>query len=195
MQKPNKTLQSLGIDSSWTLFLDRDGVINTHAEGYVSDIKNFIFIDGVLEAIKKLSALFGRIIVVTNQQGIGKKLMTVEELDVVHQHMLYTIKKHDGKIDKIYFAPQLESENSRYRKPNTGMALQAKQDFPEINFSKSVVVGDSISDMQLGKNIRAYTVYVGKFLPEYDPKLIDYQFNSLYQFSQELFATNTFLPL
>lgn len=195
MQKPKKTLESLCIDSSWTLFLDRDGVINVHAEGYVSNIKDFMFIDGVLEAIKQLSALFGRIIVVTNQQGIGKKLMTIVQLDIVHQYMLTSVEKHGGKIDNIYFAPQLESENSIYRKPNTGMALQAKQDFPEINFSKSIVVGDSVSDMQLGKNIGAYTVYVGKPLAEYDPKLIDYQFNSLYEFSQELFKTNTFLPL
>lgn len=186
MQEPNKTLRSLPIDHSWTLFLDRDGVINVHAEGYVNNIKNFIFIDGVLEAIKKLSKIFGRIIVVTNQQGIGKKLMTIEELNSVHEYMLNIIKKNGGRIDKIYFAPQLESENSHYRKPNTGMALHAKQDFPEIDFKKSIVVGDSISDMQLGKNIGAYTVYVGKPLVEYDPLLIDYRFSSLYEFSNQL---------
>ncbi len=181
MQKPN-----LSIDHSWTLFLDRDGVINVHSEGYVNNIKNFIFIDGVLEALKKLSNIFGKIIVVTNQQGIGKKMMTVEELHIVHEYMLKTIKQNGGRIDKIYFAPHLESENSQYRKPNTGMALHAKQDFPEIDFKKSIVVGDSLSDMQLGKKIGAYTVYVGKPLTTYDPLLIDYIFSSLYKLSEML---------
>lgn len=183
MQEPNENLKNLHIDKSWTLFLDRDGVINLHREGYIKDIRDFIFIKGTLEAIKTFSTLFGRIIVVTNQQGIGKKLMTVEELQALHKYMLSSVQANAGRIDAIYFAPQLKSENSIYRKPATGMALQAQQDFPEIDFKKSIVVGDSISDMQLGKNIGAYTVYVGKPLPAYDPELIDFRFPTLYKFS------------
>ena len=182
MQERKMNLRNLSIDSSWTLFLDRDGVINVHCEGYIKEINDFKFITGSLQAIKKLSGIFGKIIVITNQQGIGKKLMGIDDLEKVHEFMLNTIKQHGGRIDKIYFAPQLESENSIYRKPNTGMTMQAKQDFPEINFSKSIMIGDKIIDMQLGKNIAAKTVYVGKPLANANESLIDYQFSSLYEF-------------
>jgi D-glycero-alpha-D-manno-heptose 1-phosphate guanylyltransferase len=180
-----KSLKDLNIDKSWTLFLDRDGVINVHSDGYVKETKDFHFTLGALEAIKELSKIFGRIVVVTNQQGIGKNVMTIEELNRVHDYMINMVNQYDGRLDKIYFAPQLESEKSIYRKPNTGMALQAKQDFPEIDFNKSVMVGDFVTDMLFGKTIEAYTVYVGNSADECDPLLIDFRFSSLFEFSKE----------
>src|ERR1043165_331526 len=96
------------IDQSWTLFLDRDGVINKKIEdGYISEWKLFHFLEGVEEAMRRLSMTFGKIILVTNQQGIGKKIHTTEQLLQVHDRMLNHIVKHGGRIDGIYFAPQL----------------------------------------------------------------------------------------
>jgi histidinol-phosphate phosphatase family protein len=150
-------------DKSWSLFLDRDGVINCNQNQlYVRNESEFKFLPGVPEAIKNLSQLFGRIFIVTNQQGIGKGLYTESDLERIHQKMLNKIKLSGGRIDSIYFCPNLASENSKMRKPEIGMALKAKKDFPEVDFQKSVMVGDSVSDMEFGKRLGMYLVWVKK---------------------------------
>lgn len=147
------------LDSSWTLFLDRDGVINQKIDNdYVKNIHEFKFIDGVLEAIKTFSNRFQRIVVVTNQQGIGKGLMTESNLNEVHGYMVEHIRNSGGNIDGVYFAPQLAKENHPDRKPGIGMGLKAKQDFPEIDFEKSLLIGDSESDIEFGINLGMKTV-------------------------------------
>ena len=144
-----------------TLFLDRDGVINRRIiGGYVTNIDEFEFLPGVLNALTVLSKKFSHIFIVTNQQGVGKGLFSIHELYEIHQHMLDEIKKNGGKIANIYVSPHLEKENNINRKPNPGMALQAKQDFPEINFNTSIMVGDSLSDMQFGKKVGMKTVFL-----------------------------------
>lgn len=151
------------IDKSWTLFLDRDGVINKKLENdYVKTIDEFEFLPQVLEAIKQFSTHFHKIVIVTNQQGISKKLMTENDLEKVHQHLLEKINKYGGKIDAIYHAPQLAEENSTMRKPNIGMAMAAKKEFPSIDFKKSIMVGDSISDMEFAKNANMLGVLIGE---------------------------------
>jgi D-glycero-D-manno-heptose 1,7-bisphosphate phosphatase len=175
------TLKNLNIDKSWSLFLDRDGVINRKLENdYVKHWMEFEFIDGVLNNFKKLNSIFDTIVVVTNQQGIGKGLYTKEDLDIIHQNMLYELKYHKGIIHKVYYSPFLAAENNEMRKPNIGMALEAKKDFPQINFNYSIIVGDSMSDMEFGRNAGMKTVYIH---PEKikDSK-IDFQFASLNDF-------------
>ena len=138
------TLKDLNIDTTWTLFLDRDGVINKKLENdYVKHSTEFEFIDGVIPALASLNKVFGTIVVVTNQQCIGKGIITAEDLELVHKNMLYEISYLKGRIDKIYFSPYLASENHPTRKPAIGMALQAQQDFPHIDLKKSIIVGDS----------------------------------------------------
>jgi len=150
------------IDASWTLFLDRDGVINQKRDNdYVKTIEEFVFLPGAVQAIDALSHLFGRVVIVTNQQGIGKGLMTDDDLTDIHNHMLSQIEAHNGKIDKVYYCSELAHTNPACRKPNTGMALQAQADFPEIDFSKSVMVGDSDSDMEFGKRLGMHCVRIG----------------------------------
>ena len=148
------------VDSSWTLFLDRDGVINKKIENnYVKSWKEFEFICGSLEAIGNLSKKFGKIILVTNQRGIGKGIMEESDLFFIHDKMLSEIKKNHGRIDKIYFCADI-SEKSQNRKPNIGMALMAKKDYPEIDFNKSVIIGDSESDIQFGKRLGMKTILI-----------------------------------
>jgi histidinol-phosphate phosphatase family protein len=172
-------------DNTWTLFLDRDGVINQRIPGdYVKSWDDFDFIPGSIKAIENLSSVFGRIVVVTNQAGIGKGLMTEKQLFDVHRMLLKTVDLLDGRIDKIYYAPDLPNSGSILRKPNIGMAKQAKQDFPEINFANSVIVGDSISDMEFGENLGMVKVFVdGK---GEDPSSInpDYRFDTLFTFAK-----------
>jgi histidinol-phosphate phosphatase family protein len=152
----------LYIDRSWSLFLDRDGVINKRiVGGYVTSWREFEFLDGVLSALNILQAEFDKIIVVTNQQGIGKGLMTRDDLHEVHIKMVREIESGGGRIDKVYFSPYLESEKHPSRKPGIGMARLAKQDFPEIDLKKSIMVGDSLTDMEFGKGAGMITVFCG----------------------------------
>ena len=144
----------------WTLFLDRDGVINKKLDNdYVKNWNEFIFLNRSIEAISILTLLFTRILIVTNQRGVGKGLMTKEALYFIHEKMLGSIRKANGDIKKIYFATDI-NEESFYRKPNSGMAFQSKRDFPDIKFEKSVMVGDSQSDMAFGKNLNMFTVLI-----------------------------------
>lgn len=187
--KLNMNLRDLKIDNSWTLFLDRDGVINVHLiDDYVKTFEDFTFIENVPEAIRDLSSKFGRIIIVTNQQGIGKGLMDENDLKNVHKKMLAEINKIGGKIDIIYFSPFRKEENSISRKPQIGMALQARKDFPEINFKKSVMLGDSISDIIFGKKLKMKTVFVSEDLCLINKnfRIIDFTVKTLYEFSKKI---------
>ncbi len=181
-------LKLTNFDASWTLFLDRDGVINTKVENdYIKRWNDFHFIPGVLVSMPILRKKFNRILIVTNQQGIGKGLFTEMDLSVIHTKMQTEFMNSGGAIDKVYYCPALHAENSVYRKPNIGMALQAKVDFPEIDFSKSVMVGDSISDMEFGKNAGMKTVYINSTkIKNTQANLIDWVFTSLEDFTKSL---------
>ena len=179
------TLKDLNIDTTWTLFLDRDGVLNKKLENdYVKHSTEFEFIDGVLPALASLNKVFGKIVVVTNQQCIGKGIITIEDLELIHKNMLYEITYLKGRIDKIYFSPYLASENHPTRKPAIGMALQAKKDFPEIDFHKSIIIGDSLSDMEFGRTAGMKTVFISS--EEKIDERIDFNFKSLPFFSYSL---------
>ncbi len=143
------------------LFLDRDGVINRRLPGdYVRQWEAFAFLPGVLPALRALAGQYRRIFIITNQQGIGKGLMTEADLFSVHQAMLGAIESAGGRIDGIYYCPHLASDRCRCRKPATGMAERARHDFPEVDFARSVMVGDSWSDLQLGQTLGMKNVWV-----------------------------------
>jgi histidinol-phosphate phosphatase family protein len=178
-------LMDLHIDNTWTLFLDRDGVINKKLENdYVKHTSEFEFIDGVLNALRMLDSIFGKIVVVTNQQCIGKRIIYPEDLELIHKNMLYEISYLKGRIDKIYYSPYLASENHPTRKPGIGMALQAQKDFPGVDFSKSIIVGDSLSDMEFGRNAGMKTVFISNEAKE--DERIDFNFKSLIYFAHTL---------
>ena len=175
------------VDKTWTLFLDRDGVINRDKVGdYIRNVSEFFFMDGVLESLKALNEQFGTIVIVTNQKGVGRGLMSQENLDEIHQFMLSQIEHAGGRIDKIYFCKDL-SDESPNRKPNPGMAFQAKADFPAIDFKKSIMVGNKLSDMQFGKSAGIdTTVFLSTTNPEtpFPHPLIDERYESLQQFAE-----------
>ncbi len=143
------------------LFLDRDGVINTRIPGgYVRQPDEFEWMPGNPEAIAQLRPLFDYFFVVTNQQGIGKGLMTMAELEAVHGHMCAGLEKVSALPDRIYTCPDLKTVPNNCRKPSPKMGLQAKADFPAIDFSRSVMVGDSLSDLEFGHNLGMRNVWV-----------------------------------
>ncbi len=179
----------LDIDSSWSLFLDRDGVINKRIVGdYIKQWEEFEFLPGVLNAIQHFTELFGKLFIVTNQQGIGKGLMLETDLESIHEKMMQEIRQHGGHINKIYHSPYKAEENSVFRKPNIGLARKAKIDFPIIEFDKSIMAGDSISDMQFGKSAGMITVFINtdKELINENKELIDYSFPDLKSFAKTL---------
>ena len=112
--------------SKKTLFLDRDGVINRQIiGGYVTSVDEFEFLPGVLDAFPRLAEQFDYVFLITNQQGIGKGVFSVDDLIEIHRFMLDSINNNGGRLNKIYFCSELEKANSPNRKPNPGMGLQA----------------------------------------------------------------------
>jgi len=125
--------------------------------------------------------------VVSNQRGVGRGIMSMEALREINQNMRAAVEANGGKIDKIYAATAV-TDSDHNRKPNTGMGLQAQEDFPETDFKKSVMIGNSISDMEFGKRLAMHTVFLTtKHEPFSLPhELIDEQFSSLLSWASHL---------
>ena len=176
------------IDKSWTLFLDRDGVINYEKhKDYIHTWDEFKFYEGVKEAMKIFASTFRHIIVVTNQKGVGKGLTKLDDLHTIHANMEREIEKAGGRIDAIFYCSDLE-DNSPYRKPNPGMGLQAVKQFRGIDLTKAIMVGNTISDMEFGRNLGVYTVFLPTTRPEVDlkDKRIDAVCDSLLAFAKAI---------
>jgi D-glycero-D-manno-heptose 1,7-bisphosphate phosphatase len=176
------------INNNWTLFLDRDGVINHEKENdYIHTWDEFVFYEGAKEAMKFFARKFKYIFIITNQRGVGKGVTTSEDLNTIHQNMIKEIEMAGGRINKIYFCTDLD-DNSPNRKPQPGMALQAKQDFPDIDFNQSVMVGNTLSDMEFGRNIGATTVFLPTTKPDvsHTENSIDAVYKSLADFAAAL---------
>lgn len=176
------------VNNEWTLFLDRDGVLNHEKDNdYVLNWDEFKFYEGIPEALASLNHRFKHIVIVTNQKGVGKGVMQLEDLQHIHDNMLSIIEKAGGRIDQIYFCSDL-SDNSPNRKPQPGMAFQAQHDFPDIDLSKSIMAGNRPNDMKFGRNAGMYTVYLATTHPDtpFPHPDIDLRFNSLIEFTDAL---------
>jgi D-glycero-D-manno-heptose 1,7-bisphosphate phosphatase len=176
------------INNDWTLFLDRDGVINHEkANDYIHTWDEFQFYDGVLEAFEIFAGIFKRIIIVTNQKGIGKGLTKETDLKLIHKNMQAEIEKQHGRIDAIYYCTDLDNDSPN-RKPQLGMGLQALKDFGDIDVSKSIMIGNTLSDMQFGRNLGTKTIFLPTTRPEVDVNdtSIDVVFPSLIAFAKAL---------
>jgi D-glycero-D-manno-heptose 1,7-bisphosphate phosphatase len=145
--------------SSQTVFLDRDGVINhKRAENdYVKSCPEFEFLPEVKEARKLLKENGVSVIVTTNQRCVCRGLITEADLQCIHEQMQAELGKAGISIDAIYYCPH-EQGCCNCRKPPIGMFLQAKKDFPDIDFTTSTVIGDSLSDMEAGTRLDCRTI-------------------------------------
>jgi histidinol-phosphate phosphatase family protein len=179
------------IDQSWTLFLDRDGVINKRPPNdYVKSWAEFEFLPGVLEALQIFTKKFRRIIIVTNQQGIGKNIMTPEDLQCIHDQLILEVEKSGGRIDAIYFCPDLATRPNSCRKPSVKMAMQAKIDLPEIDLAKSIMTGDTLSDLQFGRNAGMKTVFINTNDSSMPATEYDLNYHSLHAFARAINAND-----
>ena len=171
-----------------TLFLDRDGIINVQiVGGYVRKPEEFELIPGVLTALQWLRPKFRRIIVVTNQQCVAKRICKMEDIEEIHRQMRVTFEENLTPVDAVYCCPHKAGAGCGCRKPDIGMALQAKADFPDLDFADSVMVGDSLSDMQFAVNAGITPVHVGAKHPgEYEEisKLTSFHYRNLLDFAK-----------
>jgi len=177
----------LHVDHTWTLFLDRDGVINRRIfGGYVLSTESFVFEQGVLPALKSANQRFGKIIVVTNQQCVALGLLSELSLAQIHEDMITQVTAYGGRIDAVYAAIDLKTASPNRRKPNSAMALEAQRQFPEIDFSKAIMVGDTDTDIRFGKQLGMKTVLVES--EEVTEEIPDLSVNSLLELMNNLCA-------
>jgi D-glycero-D-manno-heptose 1,7-bisphosphate phosphatase len=134
------------------VFLDRDGVINVDRRDYVKSWSEFKFLPGVFKALRLLKENEIRVIIITNQSGVNRGLMTLDTLLEIHEKMLDAIRTHGGEIETIYYCPHTPEENCKCRKPKPGMVLKAVKDL-KIDLSRSYLVGDSEKDVELARSL------------------------------------------
>ena len=134
-------------------FLDRDGVINEPPDGggYVMAWEQFRFIDGALDALRTLKDKGYRLVVVTNQQGVGKGLMDLGTLKAIHRNLRARCAEHEAALDGVFFCPHLASDGCDCRKPRPGLIHQAIRDLAlDVDFGGSWLIGDSPRDIEAG---------------------------------------------
>ena len=143
------------------LILDRDGVINYNPPnmGYVCDWSEFTFLQSSIRAIRDLTNAGFNILIATNQAGIGKGIFTKKQLHEIHSNMVSTLREAGGNITKIYFCPHHPDAGCACRKPKPGMLRKAAKEH-DIDPSITHFIGDSISDIQAGRNAEMSPVLV-----------------------------------
>ncbi len=140
------------------LFLDRDGVINID-HGHVSRIKDFVFIDGIFELCKYYISKNYKVIVVTNQTGIGLNLYTLDDFIKVNNYMLSEFKKHGVDVLDVFYCPHNPNSNCECRKPKPKMFFDAKDKY-NIDLENSIMVGDKITDAIAAYNAGIKNIYL-----------------------------------
>ena len=143
------------------VFLDRDGVINRKMpEGeYVSEWAQFAWLPGVIEAVLRMRQAGLKIFVVTNQRGIALQLYTIDQLEEIHRNMQSDLAPHGVAFDAIYYCPH-DRDECRCRKPDVGLFEQAFEQFPLANPRNSLMIGDSLSDIEAGKRLGLQTIFI-----------------------------------
>ena len=143
------------------VFLDRDGVLNRKMpEGaYVGEWAQFEWLPGAVEAVARMKRAGLTVMVVTNQRGIALGRVTSVQLEGMHEKMQDHLAKHDARLDAIYYCPHDYGE-CHCRKPDVGLFEEAFKKFPQANAGNSVVIGDSLSDIQAGQRLGMKTIFI-----------------------------------
>ena len=175
--------------------LDRDGVINEEQEQPIKTPDDWVAIDGSIEAIASLCQADYQVVVVTNQSAISHGMLTVDEVNVVHQHMQQTVVAQGGRIDAVMFCPHKPGDDCNCRKPKPGM-LHSLMERLDIDLNGVPLVGDSLRDVQLAMVVGATPVLVktghGTLTIEENKHLegVD-MYENLAEFVEQLLATET----
>ncbi len=145
------------------LFLDRDGTIN-YDTGYIKDPDSVVLIEGVAENLRKLKEKNGfKIIVISNQAGVAKGLINIDDVNAVNERIKQLLKERGVEIDAIYYCPYHPDydppEKANCRKPSPLMILKAAEEH-NIDLSKSFMIGDRASDIEAGINANVKTIFI-----------------------------------
>jgi len=141
------------------ILLDRDGVINVDAPGYVESWDEFQFCPGALAAIRQLAEAGWEIYVITNQSGVAKGLYSEQRLIDIHWRMMIEIRRAGGRILGVQFCPHTDEDECWCRKPRPGMLLKAAAKWG-LDLAQSYLVGDSAHDIQAGAAVGCTTFWV-----------------------------------
>src|SRR6266516_7004375 len=144
------------ISKSAAVFVDRDGTIMENID-YCSDPKQVRIFPGVPEALQRLKSNGFKVIIITNQSGIGRGFFTIEQYRAVEAEVLHQLG--DGLIDATYFCPDVPGQPSSCRKPAPGMILQATREH-QIDLARSFLIGDKEIDAECGRNVGMRTIRV-----------------------------------
>ncbi len=144
-----------------TVFLDRDGVLNEKMpEGrYVTSWEDFRILPGVPEALSRLNRIGLRVIVVSNQRGVALGLYSLADVEAMHMEMQRVLKAKGARVDAFYVCPH-DANHCNCRKPLPGLFEQAVAAHPEISAATSVMIGDSLLDVEFGRRLGMATILI-----------------------------------
>ena len=145
--------------TSKLIVLDRDGVINHDSENYIKTPEEWRPLNGSLDAIAALTAGGFRVVVVSNQSGIGRGLFSEAVLDAIHRKMTSAVEAAGGAIAGIYYCPHAPDDGCHCRKPRPGLLERIKDDFG-VSLSKIPLIGDKVADMALARRVGARPILV-----------------------------------
>ena len=147
------------------IFLDRDGVINEDP-GYVSKIQDYRFMPRVFEALRMAQSSGYKLVIVTNQAGIGKRVYSEDDYHMLTSWIKQRFQENNIEISQIYHCPhhpeaviEKFKQKCGCRKPNPGMLLLAAQEH-DLDLSNSYMIGDRTSDVLAGKRAGCKTILV-----------------------------------
>lgn len=153
--------------SGKAVFLDRDGTIIRDV-GYPKDPRQVQLLPGIVEALRSLIDFGYKLVVISNQSGIGRGIITFEEMNQVNAKLISILKRHEIYFNSIYYCPHAPEEQCNCRKPSPEMILKAANEL-DINLSLSFMVGDKLSDVETGKRAGCGTILLkNKGLAEWD---------------------------
>lgn len=172
---------------SKAFFFDRDGIVNRRIVGdYVKQISEFAFEEVFFDFFRQVKEKGYLAILVTNQQCVGKGIISEKRLNEIHDYMQTELYKNTGySFDAIYFCPDLADSGSKHRKPEVGMFLEAINDH-NIDTKVSFTIGDSVSDVVAGKKVGTTTILIGNYDVLSDINEADYVYSSLGEAGQHI---------
>jgi heptosyltransferase-2 len=149
-----------------TVFLDRDGTLN-YDPGYLKVAAELKLLPGVGPALARLKGAGARLVVVTNQSGVGRGIVTPKDLEAIHARLEGLLEQEDAALDAIYFCPHHPDDGCRCRKPNVGMVERAVSEL-HLDLRRSYLIGDHARDIQLAHRVGAKAILL-------TPALVDAQ--------------------
>jgi D-glycero-D-manno-heptose 1,7-bisphosphate phosphatase len=180
------------------LFLDRDGVIIENRSDYVRNWSQVKILPQAVSALVAVSASPYRIVLITNQSGIGRGLIPLETALEINKRLVGIIERAGGRIDRVYMCPHKPSDQCNCRKPQPGMILQAAQDLT-LDLENSILIGDALTDIQAGRKAgigQVALVRTGRGAEQEKSKLIAEMqpfpiYNNLHSALQDLIQSNS----